>query len=158
MEITNAVPPDHPEVRVSIGADAGTGATAHVRYFRNREPLPEGRQTIYRNLCRFRTKVPQMRHWAGSSPHLKNLKEPALVLCCQHLLRENLVWCMRGRNPSKRSPLPCRSSAICSQDPSDNQRSGRATKGFRPRTLPQARHSKFCIVRTLQEKVKKKLT
>ena len=91
MEITNAVPPDHPEVRVSIGADAGTGATAHVRYFRNREPLPEGRQTIYRNLCRFRTKVPQMRHWAGSSPHLKNLKEPALACAASTPSREPSV-------------------------------------------------------------------
>ena len=158
MEITNAVPPDHPEVRVSIGADAGTGATAHVRYFRNREPLPEGRQTIYRNLCRFRTKVPQMRHWAGSSPHLKNLKEPALA--CAASTSFARTQCGACVDEIPRSDLRCRVARprFCSQDPSDNQRSGRAPKGFRPRTLPQARHSKFCIVRTLQEKVKKKLT
>ena len=106
MEITNAVPPDHPEVRVSIGADAGTGATAHVRYFRNREPLPEGRQTIYRNLCRFRTKVPQMRHWAGSSPHRKDMKEPALVLCGQHSFGEPKDGACMDENP--RSGRYCR--------------------------------------------------
>ena len=106
MEITNAVPPDHPEVRVSIGADAGTGATAHVRYFRNREPLPEGRQTIYRNLCRFRTKVPQMRHWAGSSPHLKNLKEPALA--CAASTSFARTQCGACVDEIPRSDLRCR--------------------------------------------------
>ena len=105
MEITNAVPPDHPEVRVSIGADAGTGATAHVRVLQP-GTIPSAKTDYFPESCRFRTTVPQMRHWAGSSPHRKNMKEPALVLCSQHSFGEPKDGACVDENP--RSGRYCR--------------------------------------------------
>jgi len=143
-------------VRVSIGADAGTVATAHVR--RRPRTTLGARRTIPRNLCRFRTTVPHVRHWAGSSPHRKNVRKKRAGTVPPALPRRASVWCMRGRNPSKRPPVVVplvRDFAV--ETPCDSQRSGRAAKGFRPRTLRRARHSKPCIILVLAQRSREKL-
>ena len=47
-----------------------------------------------------------MRHWAGSSPHRKNMKEPTLVLCGQHSFGEPKDGACMDENP--RSGRYCR--------------------------------------------------
>ena len=76
------------------------------RPFLTQETIPSAKTDYFPESCRFRTMVPQMRHWAGSSPHRKNMKEPALVLCGQHSFGEPKDGACVDENP--RSGRYCR--------------------------------------------------